>query len=86
MALLLILSGLWLPQLNYAQAPEPYRYISFDGQQLTLYPYTGQHIYDNAKAESFLETLKREEVYLNQYETFADAERHIMMSFLSILI
>jgi transposase InsO family protein len=30
--------------------------------------------YDNAKAESFFKTLKREEVYLNQYETFADAE------------
>jgi putative transposase len=33
--------------------------------------------YDNAKAESFFKTLKREEVYLNQYETFADAERQI---------
>lgn len=30
--------------------------------------------YDNAKAESFFKTLKREEVYLNQYETYADAE------------
>ena len=30
--------------------------------------------YDNAKAESFFNTLKREEVYLNQYETFSDAE------------
>ena len=33
--------------------------------------------YDNAKAESFFKTLKREEVYLNQYETFADAEDQI---------
>lgn len=33
--------------------------------------------YDNAKAESFFKTLKREEAYLNQYETFADAEGHI---------
>jgi putative transposase len=33
--------------------------------------------YDNAKAESFFKTLKREEVYLNQYETFADAESQI---------
>jgi putative transposase len=33
--------------------------------------------YDNAKAESFFKTLKREEVYLNQYETFADAEGQI---------
>jgi transposase InsO family protein len=33
--------------------------------------------YDNAKVESFFKTLKREEVYLNQYETFADAEGQI---------
>jgi putative transposase len=33
--------------------------------------------YDNAKAESFFKTLKREEAYLNQYETFADAEAQI---------
>ena len=33
--------------------------------------------YDNAKAESFFKTLKREEVYLNQYQTFADAESQI---------
>jgi transposase InsO family protein len=33
--------------------------------------------YDNAKAESFFKTLKREEAYLNQYETFADAEGQI---------
>ncbi len=35
------------------------------------------HPYDNAKAESFFQTLKREEVYLNQYETFAEAEAQI---------
>ena len=33
--------------------------------------------YDNAKAESFFKTLKREEVYLNQYETYDDAEGQI---------
>ena len=33
--------------------------------------------YDNAKAESFFKTLKREEVYLNQYQTFAEAETNI---------
>ena len=33
--------------------------------------------YDNAKAESFFKTLKREEVYLKQYETFRDAESQI---------
>jgi|GraSoi_2013_60cm_1033757.scaffolds.fasta_scaffold30318_2 putative transposase len=33
--------------------------------------------YDNAKAESFFKTLKREEVYLKEYETFADAEANL---------
>ncbi len=33
--------------------------------------------YDNAKAESFFKTLKREEVYLKEYRTFAEAEANI---------
>lgn len=33
--------------------------------------------YDNAKAESFFKTLKREEVYLNSYQTFRDAEENL---------
>jgi putative transposase len=33
--------------------------------------------YDNAKAESFFKTLKREEVYLNNYQTFHDAEENL---------
>jgi putative transposase len=33
--------------------------------------------YDNAFAESFIKTLKVEEVYLNEYETFEDALRNI---------
>jgi putative transposase len=33
--------------------------------------------YDNAKAESFFKTLKREEVYLNTYQTFDDAEANL---------
>jgi transposase InsO family protein len=33
--------------------------------------------YDNAKAESFLKTLKAEEVYLNEYESFYDAQCNI---------
>ena len=32
---------------------------------------------DNAKAESFFKTLKTEEVYLKDYQTFAEAEAHI---------
>jgi putative transposase len=33
--------------------------------------------YDNAKAESFFKTLKREEVSLKDYRTFADAEANL---------
>jgi hypothetical protein len=32
---------------------------------------------DDAKAESFYETLKREEVYLNHYQTFHEAEANL---------
>ena len=31
--------------------------------------------YDNAKAESFFKTLKREEVWLNDYQTIADVKK-----------
>lgn len=33
--------------------------------------------YDNAKAESFFKTLKQEEVYLKEYNSFADAEQNL---------
>lgn len=33
--------------------------------------------YENAKAESFFKTLKQEEVYLKEYESFADAEANL---------
>ena len=33
------------------------------------------HPYDNAKAESFMKTLKVEEVYLTEYESFEDGGR-----------
>lgn len=33
--------------------------------------------YDNAKAKSFLKTLKQEEVYLNAYRTFTEAQENI---------
>lgn len=33
--------------------------------------------YDNAKAESFFKSLKHEEVYLNEYQTFAEAQAHL---------
>lgn len=31
----------------------------------------------NAKAESFFKTLKQEEVYLKQYQTFEEAQRNM---------
>src|SRR5207253_11157951 len=33
--------------------------------------------YDNAKAERFMRTLKYEEIYLNEYETFNEADASI---------
>lgn len=33
--------------------------------------------YDNAKCESFIKTLKVEEVYLNEYEDLADVARNV---------
>jgi putative transposase len=33
--------------------------------------------YDNAKAESFFKMLKKEEVYLSDYQSFADAQAHL---------
>ena len=33
--------------------------------------------YDNAKAQSFFKTFKQEEVYLKEYELFADAEANL---------
>lgn len=33
--------------------------------------------YDNAKAESFFKTLKQEEVYLKEYNSFADTEENL---------
>jgi len=35
------------------------------------------NVYDNAWAESFMKTLKVEEVYMNEYETFDDVYRNI---------
>ncbi len=33
--------------------------------------------YENAQAEAFFKTLKSEEVYLKEYQTFEDAERNL---------
>lgn len=37
----------------------------------------GGNPYDNAKAESFFKTVKQEEVYLKEYNSFADAEQNL---------
>jgi len=61
------------------------------GVQYASYAYTEQllsmgiqismsakgNVYDNAKAESFFKTLKQEEVYLKQYQTFEEASTNI---------
>ena len=47
--------------------------------ELGILPSMGEkgNSYDNAFAESFFKTLKYEEVYLNEYETFKEAEENI---------
>ena len=35
------------------------------------------NVYENALAEGFFATLKREEVYLHDYQTFAEAAAHL---------
>ena len=35
------------------------------------------NVYENALAESFFATLKREEVYLRDYQSFAEAEANL---------
>ncbi len=40
-------------------------------------PRKRKYSYDNAFAESFIKTLKVEEVYLNEYGTFEDAYKNI---------
>ena len=59
------------------------QYASFDyveqlqqiGAQISMSSVSNP--YENAKAESFFKTLKQEEVYLKQYESFADAEANL---------
>jgi transposase InsO family protein len=56
-------SGLYIGQLAEAQAQPS---MSARGNP-----------YDNAKAESFFKTLKREEVYLKHYQTFEEAKQNL---------
>jgi putative transposase len=57
---------------------EPKQYASAAYREaLSRYGLTGSmsavgNQYDNAQAESFMKTLKVEEIYLSGYETFAD--------------
>jgi putative transposase len=60
--------------VQYASAPYIAR-LHDAGAQISMSA-TGNP-YDNAKAESFFKTLKREEVYLNSYQTFRDAQENL---------
>lgn len=60
--------------VQYASAPYIAR-LHEVGAQVSMSA-TGNP-YDNAKAESFFKTLKREEVYLNHYQTFHEAEANL---------
>ncbi len=48
-----------------------------DAAQAKISMATVGNPYENAKAERFFRTLKHEEVYLNQYDSFAEAETNI---------
>lgn len=60
--------------VQYASAPYIAR-LHEAGAQVSMS--TVGNPYDNAKAESFFKTLKREEVYLNNYQTFHDAQANL---------
>jgi transposase InsO family protein len=54
------------------------RYVSrLDRAQARISMAAVGNPYENAKAERFFRTLKHEEVYLNQYDSFADAEANL---------
>jgi transposase InsO family protein len=60
--------------VQYASAPYVARLTAADAQVSMA---AVGNPYENAKAESFFKTLKREEVYLNHYQTFQDAEANL---------
>jgi transposase InsO family protein len=61
--------------VQYASAPYVAR-LPARGAQISMSAVGNP--YDNAMAESVFKTLKREEVYLNHYETFHEAEATMM--------
>ena len=69
------------PQVHHSDRGVPYA----SGEYTSLLKASGVSIsmsgkgnpYDNAKAESFMKTLKYEQVYLSEYENLADARRQI---------
>jgi transposase InsO family protein len=60
-------------QISVHSVPTPPRW--FGEAQISMSSVSNP--YDNAKAESFFKTLKQEEVYLKEYESFADAEANL---------
>lgn len=62
------------PGVQYASTVYVQRLLSVQAQISTS---ALGNPYGYAKAECFFKTLKREEVYLNQYQTFAEVQAHI---------
>ncbi len=60
--------------VQYASHASTERFVSV-GVQISMS--AKGHASDNAKAESFFKTLKQEEVYLKQYQTFEEASTNI---------
>jgi len=60
--------------VQYASAPYVAR-LTERGAQISMAAVGNP--YENATAESFFKTLKREEVYLNHYQSFQDAEANL---------
>ncbi len=60
--------------VQYASSTYTERLLSM-GMQISMS--AKGNAYDNAKAESFFKTLKQEEVYLKQYQTFEEASANI---------
>ncbi len=60
--------------VQYASIAYTERLLSM-GVQISMS--SSGNAYDNAKAESFFKTLKQEEVYLKQYQTFEEASLNI---------
>ncbi len=67
------INQVWVSDITYIRLPTAFVYLAVI---LDLYSRRGNP-YENAVCESFIKTLKDEEVYLWEYKTMEDAERRI---------